>query len=90
MTESEARTRKERIDARLRSPVLDWIIVPNDEVRDFSSLARHAVEEYPTETGPAYYALFVDGKLLAVILGRGTQKDDRASAVITANNHPHG
>ena len=90
MTESEARTRKERIDARLRSPVLDWTIIPNDEVRAHSSLPRHAVEEYPTETGPADYALFVDGKLLAVILGRGTQKDDRASAVITANNHPHG
>jgi len=67
MTESEARTRKERIDARLRSPVLDWIIVRNDEVRDFSSLARHAVEEYPTGTGPADYALFVDGKLLGII-----------------------
>lgn len=67
MTESEARTRKERIDARLRSPVLDWIIVRNDEVLDFSSLARHAVEEYPTGTGPADYALFVDGKLLGII-----------------------
>jgi len=67
MTESEARTRKERIDARLRSPVLDWIIVRNDEVRDFSSLTRHAVEEYPTETGPADYALFVEGKLLGII-----------------------
>ena len=67
MTESEACTRKERIDARLRSPVLDWTIIPNDEVRDFSSLTRHAVEEYPTETGPADYALFVDGKLLGII-----------------------
>ena len=67
MTESEARTRKERIDARLQSPVLDWVIVPNDKVHDFSSLTRHAVEEYPTETGPADYALFVDGKLLGII-----------------------
>ena len=27
----------------------------------------HAVEEYPTETGPADYALFVNGKLLGII-----------------------
>jgi type I restriction enzyme R subunit len=65
--ESEARTRKERIDARLRSPVLNWIIVRHEEVRDFASLVRHAVEEYPTATGPADYALFVDGKLLGII-----------------------
>ncbi|MGI6783069.1 MAG: type I restriction-modification enzyme R subunit C-terminal domain-containing protein [Aminivibrio sp.] len=67
MIESEARTRKERIDARLRSPVLNWIIVRHEEVRDFASLVRHAVEEYPTATGPADYALFVDGKLLGII-----------------------
>ena len=67
MTESEARTRKERIDARLRSSVLGWTLIRSDEVRDCSSLTRHAVEEYPTETGPADYALFVDGKLLGII-----------------------
>ena len=67
MTESEARTRKERIDARLRSPVLGWTIVRSDEIHDFSLLTHHAVEEFSTETGPADYALFVDGKLLGII-----------------------
>ena len=67
MTESEARTRKERIDARLRSSVLGWTLIRSDEVRDCSLLTRHAVEEYPTETGPADYALFVEGKLLGII-----------------------
>ncbi|NJM79275.1 MAG: hypothetical protein HC854_05995, partial [Flavobacterium sp.] len=32
-----------------------------------SALANHAVEEYPTEHGPADYALFVNGKLLGIV-----------------------
>lgn len=67
MIESEARTRKERIDVKLKSPLLGWTVINNDEVTDYSVLGAHAVEEYPTETGPADYALFVEGKLLGII-----------------------
>lgn len=34
---------------------------------DPSNLSNHAVEEYPTDNGPADYALFVQGKLLGII-----------------------
>jgi type I restriction enzyme R subunit len=67
MNESEAVTRKNRIDLKLKSSLLNWTIIRNDKVKDTSKLDRHAVEEYQTETGPADYALFVDGKLLGII-----------------------
>jgi len=67
MNESEAVTRKNRIDLKLTSSLLNWTLIHNDTVTDTSKLARHAVEEYQTETGPADYALFVDGKLLGII-----------------------
>ena len=67
MAESEKTTRKKRIDEKLKSSLLNWIIIHNDKVNDTSMLNFHAVEEYPTETGPADYALFVDGKLLGII-----------------------
>ncbi len=35
--------------------------------RSVFELTRHAVEEYPTETGPADYVLFVEVKLLGII-----------------------
>ncbi|NLA75963.1 MAG: DEAD/DEAH box helicase family protein, partial [Deltaproteobacteria bacterium] len=67
MTESEATTRKKRIDEKLKSPLLNWVVIHNSKVDDYSKLSGHAVEEYPTKTGPADYALFVDGKLLGII-----------------------
>ncbi len=67
MAESEAKTRKIRIDEKLKSSLLNWTIISNDKVSDYSALSAHAVEEYPTETGPADYALFVEGKLLGII-----------------------
>lgn len=67
MTESEARTRKKRIDEKLKSSLLKWKIIHHDKVVDYTALTNHAVEEFPTETGPADYALFVAGKLLGII-----------------------
>lgn len=67
MTESEKITRKKRIDTRLRSSLLNWTILPWTDGMDISHLHAHAVEEYPTETGPSDYALFVSGKLLGII-----------------------
>lgn len=67
MAESEEQTRKVRIDEKLRSPLLKWTIIPNDKVSDYTTLTAHAVEEFPTETSPADYALFVEGMLLGII-----------------------
>ena len=67
MTESEKITRKKRIDTKLQSSLLNWKVIPYKDNMDTSILDAHAVEEYPTETGPADYALFVKGKLIGII-----------------------
>ena len=67
MTESENTTRKKRIDSKLKSSLLNWQVIPWSNGLDTNSLTAHAVEEYPTKTGLAYYALFVNGKLLGII-----------------------
>ncbi|MEG3955872.1 type I restriction-modification enzyme R subunit C-terminal domain-containing protein [Microcoleus sp. herbarium2] len=63
--ESESKTRKQRINTKLNS--LNWQIVKYRNGLDTSALQCHAVEEYPTANGPADYALFVKGRLLAVV-----------------------
>jgi type I restriction enzyme R subunit len=67
MAESEWETRKQRIDKRLRGSNPAWKIVRYREGLDVSNLNGVAVEEFPTENGPADYALFVEGQLLGVI-----------------------
>ncbi len=67
MNESEWLTRKKRIDAKLESLDPPWKIVTYREGMDISVLARHAVEEFPTESGPADYALIVAGRLVGFI-----------------------
>ena len=57
--EKEWQTRKKRIDTRLRSLAQPWDIVPYRDDLDTASLHAVAVEEYPTTSGPADYALFV-------------------------------
>ena len=56
-----------RIDSRLRSFNPPWQIIPWHAGLDTSKLTCHAVTEFPTENGPADYALFVDGILLGII-----------------------
>jgi hypothetical protein len=63
--ESEAQTRKRRVDLRLKAA--GWTIVPFRDGLDVTGLWAHAVEEYPTENGPADYALVVDGQILGVV-----------------------
>src|ERR1700730_6054422 len=65
ISESEWLTRKKRIDGRLTA--LGWRIVRHSEGISLSSLDNVAVEELPTASGPADYALFVSGKLLGII-----------------------
>lgn len=63
--ESEAKTRKSRIDKKLVN--LGWQILPYRLGLNTETFSNHAVGEYPTENGPADYALFVEGKLLGII-----------------------
>src|SRR3989449_985747 len=64
-SESERRTRKRRIDPRLKQ--WGWEVTPFDPTRPLSDYRRHAIEEFPTANGPADYALVVDGQLLGVV-----------------------
>jgi type I restriction enzyme R subunit len=66
MSEAEWKTRKERIDKRLRSLPRPWTIIPFGDGLDTGKLTMHAVEECPTANGPADYALFVDGTLMFI------------------------
>ncbi|GIU70492.1 MAG: type I restriction enzyme EcoKI R protein [Candidatus Woesearchaeota archaeon] len=65
MMENEWKTRKTRIDKQLNE--LGWEVIPYNEKIVINNLKYHAVEEFPTENGPADYALFVKGKLLGII-----------------------
>lgn len=65
--ELEWQTRKERIDKRLKSLSSPWQIEKHHPFLDTSQLTNHAIEEYPTDNGPADYALFVECKLLGII-----------------------
>ncbi len=67
LTEAEWLTRKTRIDTKLRAMSPAWQIIPWREGLDTSKLACHAVTEFPTENGPADYALFVNGVLLGIL-----------------------
>lgn len=65
MTESENQTRKRRIDAKLKR--LGWELIPYHSSLATANFGNHAVEEFPTPSGPADYALFVNGQLLGII-----------------------
>jgi type I restriction enzyme R subunit len=63
---NEQFTRKNWIDEKLKKS--GWVsIIPFSQDLDTSTLSCTAVEEYPTETGPADYALFLNGKLIAFV-----------------------
>src|SRR5438552_3306355 len=65
MSEKEWQTRQQRIDRRLAEQ--GWTIVPYRAGAKAGFYRRHAVTEYPTDAGPADYALFVDGRPVGVI-----------------------
>lgn len=68
MTEElEWKTRRDRINAKLKALSPAWTIIKYQAGLDTSALKCHAVEEFPTANGPADYGLFVDGKLLGII-----------------------
>ena len=63
--ESERQTRKKRIDPLLNS--LGWSVVPFNPERPLDSYKDCAIEEYPTENGPADYALCLNGTIIGVV-----------------------
>jgi type I site-specific restriction endonuclease len=63
--ESEWQTRKTRIDAALAAS--GWEVTPYRDTVPVSTFDRHAVEEYPTDNGPADYALVVGGRVLGIV-----------------------
>lgn len=65
--ELEWRTRKERVDKKLKALDPSWKIIKHHAGLDTTSLHCCAVEEYPTANGPADYALFAKGQLLGII-----------------------
>src|ERR1022692_2093832 len=62
---SEWATRKQLIDSMLANA--GWRVVPFDEQKQLSSLKRCAVEEYPTDNGPADYALCDGGQVVGIV-----------------------
>ena len=62
---SEFVTRKQIVDRRLRDA--GWKIVRFDVAKVLAAYDRCAIEEYPTENGPADYALCVGGKILGIV-----------------------
>ncbi len=63
--ESERLTRKRRIDPKLVAS--HWGVAPHDEAKPLSWCPDSAVEEFPTDNGPADYGLSVDGRLLGIV-----------------------
>jgi len=63
--EREAATRKKRIDPLLKAA--NWKVVRYETDMDLSHYTKCALEEYPTDNGPADYALCLDGKIVAVV-----------------------
>ncbi|MBD2122886.1 DEAD/DEAH box helicase family protein [Trichocoleus sp. FACHB-262] len=63
--ELESKTRKKRVDKKLNAT--GWTVIPYSARLDTSRLTAHAVEEFPTDSGPADYALFVNGQLLGFL-----------------------
>ena len=62
---SEYLTRKQMVDRKLQAA--GWSIVPFKPDRPLSAYKNCAIEEYPTDAGPADYALCVGGDILGVV-----------------------
>src|SRR5215468_8693839 len=63
--ESERRTRRERIDPEISWA--GWQIVDFNPRKPLAAYDKCAVREYPTENGPADYALCVSGQILGIV-----------------------
>jgi type I restriction enzyme R subunit len=64
-SKSEYLTRRQIIDSNLRAA--GWSVVPFKLDRPVSAYNNCAIEEFPTESGPADYALCAGGEILGVV-----------------------
>jgi type I restriction enzyme R subunit len=62
---SEWITRKRLIDPKVKAA--GWRIVPFDPAKPLSSYHRCAIEEFPTDHGPADYAFCLDGNIVGIV-----------------------
>lgn len=63
---NEATTRKQWINNKLKHA--GWHnIIPYSDKLDLSTLHKTAVEEFPTDSGPSDYALFLNGMLIGIV-----------------------
>lgn len=63
--DSEWLTRKRLIDPKLKAA--GWRVVRFSDGKPLSAYDRCAIEEFPTDNGPADYALCDSGKLLGIV-----------------------
>ena len=63
--ELEWQTRKQRIDPRLRSA--GWEPAPFEPGKALASCDKNAIEEYPTDNGPADYVLTSGERVLGIV-----------------------
>ena len=63
--ELESQTRRRLVDPLIKGA--GWQIVRFDTDRSLSSYSRQAIREYPTDNGPADYALVVNGRILGIV-----------------------
>ena len=84
---SEWETRKTLIDGSLTK--WGWEIIRFNPAIPLASYSHHAVEEFPTENGPADYALFVNGRCLGIVEAK-RQTVGPQSAVVQAERYSRG
>lgn len=65
MSDNEYLTRKKKIDPKLRAA--GWDVVPYTHGKPLSAYERCAIEEYPTDNGPADYALCINGDIFGIV-----------------------
>lgn len=63
--ESESLTRRRRIDPKLSAQ--GWQLADFDATQSLQSLDSKAIAEFPTDNGPADYALCLDGQVAGVV-----------------------
>ena len=65
MEQSERQTRKELIDPKVEAA--GWRVTPYQPDEPLSAYKDCAIEEYPTQSGPADYALCSQGQIVGIV-----------------------
>lgn len=78
LNQSPEEIARDRIDAMLQAA--GWVVQRQEEA-DFSVGLGVAIREYPTDTGPADYVLFVERQPVGVIEAKRPEEGTRLTAV---------